>query len=212
MFATLFLTAVLLGGQASSAAGAFTVPPVALQPLGDVDSSVVARLAERLQIFFGTTVTVLPAAPLPQSAWYEPRHRYRADKLVTFLDRTTSRDIAHVIGITSRDISVANGRIPDWGVFGVAKLSGRPGLVSTFRLRANGASDERFQARLDHVAAHELGHSFGLPHCPHRGCLMQDAEGSIGPVDRSTGGLCGECVRRLAEALRAVAPTLTVTK
>lgn len=58
-------------------------------------------------------MTVFPAAPLPDSAWYEPRQRYRADKLVNFLDRTTSRDIAHVMGVTSRDISVTNGRIPD---------------------------------------------------------------------------------------------------
>jgi archaemetzincin len=203
MFATLFLSATLLGGYASSGVGTFTVPPVALQPLGDVDSGVVVRLAERLQVFFGTTVRVLPAAPLPDSAWYEPRRRYRADKLVSFLDRTTSRDIAHVIGVTSRDISVTNGHVPDWGVFGVAALSGRPCLVSTFRLRANGASDERFQDRLDRVAAHELGRSFGLPHCPNRGCLMQDAQGSIKPVDLSTGGLCGDCVKRLAEALRS---------
>jgi archaemetzincin len=202
MCATLVLSVVLLGGYAAPGIGAFRVPPVALQPLGDVDADVVARLAESLRARFGTVVTVLPAAPLPGSAWYEPRQRYRADRLVSFLDRTTSRDIAHVIGVTSRDISVTNGRFPDWGVFGVAELSGRPGIVSTFRLRAGGASDGRAQDRLDRVAAHELGHSFGLPHCPNRGCLMQDAEGRMSPVDLSTGRLCDECVRRLTEALR----------
>ena len=214
MCATLFLSALLLGGYSSVGGAAFTVPAVALQPLGGVDPDVVARLAESLKAFYGTAVTVLPAEPLPAAAFYPPRGRYRADRIVAFLDRTTSRDVAHVIGVTSEDISVTNGRFPDWGVLGVAALSGRPGIVSTFRLRAGGASDELLQARLDRVAAHELGHSFGLPHCPHRGCLMQDAEGSIRPVDLSTGRLCDECFRRLALALRpaseaAVPPTAT---
>lgn len=202
MFAALFLTASLLTGSAGDGVGLLVVPPLALQPLGDVDPAVVARLADHLHAFFGTTVSVLPAAPLPESAWYAPRHRYRADKIVDFLNRTTSRDVAHVLGVTSADISVTNGRFSDWGVFGVAALSGRPGVVSTFRLHANGASEERFEARLDTVAAHELGHALGLPHCTHSGCLMQDVEGSIRPVDDSTGGLCASCVKRLTEALR----------
>lgn len=52
MFATLFLSATLLGGYASSGVGTFTVPPVTLQPLGDVDSGVVVRLAGALAGLF----------------------------------------------------------------------------------------------------------------------------------------------------------------
>src|SRR6266849_2634862 len=124
MFATLFLTATVFTATAAADVRPPAVPPVALQPLGDVEPGIVERLAGRLHDLFGTTVTVLPAASLPESAWYAPRRRYRADKIVDFLDRTTSRDIAHVIGVTSRDISVTKGAFPDWGVFGVAELSG----------------------------------------------------------------------------------------
>lgn len=146
-------------------------------------------------------MVIFPAQPLPPFAYYSPRRRYRADRLLEYLDHSTSPAFQHVIGVTSQNISVTNGKIYDWGIFGVAELSGRPGIVSTFRLRANGVTPSRFEARLDHVADHELGHSLGLEHCPEPGCLMQDAAGSIRPVDHSTGRLCPMCLRRLGEIL-----------
>jgi archaemetzincin len=103
--------------------------------------------------------------------------------------------------VTSRDISVPKGEIADWGVIGVARLGGRPGIVSTYRLRVGGASDALFSARLDRVAAHELGHTLGLPHCDAPLCLMNDAHGHLRSIDVST-GLCARCVRALAERTR----------
>lgn len=176
-------------------------PEVALQPLGEVNERVVQDLARNLSTFFGLNVRVLPRDPLPESAYYAPRRRYRAEDLVAFLDRTTPAVIPHVLGVTARDISAPKGAVADWGVFGVAKLGGRPGVVSTYRLRAGDVSESVFETRLGRVAAHELAHSLGVAHCEMPHCLMNDAGGSIRSVDAAT-GFCEKCARALAEKLR----------
>jgi archaemetzincin len=166
-----------------------------------VDPSVLATVATRIRSLLSTEVAILPPRSLPDSAYYPPRHRYRGDDLLAFLDRATPSGYSRVIGITAKDISVTRGEIPDWGVFGVARLSGRPGVVSTFRLGAGAAPAPVLEARLEKVVVHELGHTFGLRHCTSPGCVMRDAEGSIRPVDSSTGKLCPSCASRLDEIL-----------
>ena len=181
--------------------GQVASPVVALQPFGALDPVVLATVADHVRSLLAADVAILPPRPLPDSAYYAPRHRYRGDDLLAFLDRATPPGYSRVIGITDRDISVTNGPVYDWGVFGVARLSGRPGVVSTFRLGATSVPVPLLRTRLEKVVVHELGHTFGLPHCSSAGCVMRDAEGSIRPVDSSTGRLCPSCATRLAELL-----------
>lgn len=200
------LTSCILAVTLSSRPSIPASPGVALQPLGEVSERVVQDLARNLSTFFGLKVTVLPMRPLPESAYYAPRRRYRAEDLVAFLDRTTAPAVPHVVGVTARDISAPKGPFVDWGVFGVAKLGGRPAVISTHRLhaghlRAGDVSESVFETRLGRVAAHELAHTLGLAHCPTPRCLMNDAEGSIRSVDSAT-GFCEKCARALAEKIR----------
>jgi archaemetzincin len=43
---------------------------------------------------------------------------------------------------------------------------------------------------------HEIGHTLGLPHCPVKGCLMEDAEGAVATTDGEH-DLCPACRARL---------------
>ena len=166
---------------------------IAIQPLGKVDSERMAVVKAGLEQTYGVAVTTLPAVPLAQAAWYAPRQRYRADKLLDQL--AGHRPAVHriVIGLTASDISVSKDEHEDWGIFGLGQIDGNVCVVSTFRLGARGANEAKLRERLRKIAIHEVGHVMGLEHCPANGCVMADAEGSIATVDAANGAFCTQC-------------------
>lgn len=181
-------------------APAIAQPSVAIQPLGPVKATDLDRVKAGIQALYAVDVEVLPEKPLPKAAYFAPRDRYKADKLLDVLAADTPAKFTKVIGLTVRDISTKKGKIDDWGIFGLGALGDRPCVVSTFRLRAGKATDEVFLARLVKVVNHELGHTFGLDHCPEAGCFMQDAGGKIATVDGEGGKPCAACAARLPVA------------
>ncbi|MCW1921025.1 hypothetical protein OKA05_00570 [Luteolibacter arcticus] len=166
---------------------------IALQPLGPVKAERIAVVKRGLEEAFGVKVALLENRPLPKSAWYAPRSRYRADDLLEHLKEIVPAKHPVVIGITEKDISTTKDEHVDWGIFGLGELDGRSCIVSTFRLGARGADEAKLRDRLRKVAIHEIGHVTGLPHCPQATCVMQDAEASIETVDRETGIFCEPC-------------------
>lgn len=166
---------------------------IAIQPLGIVKEERLEVAKKGLEEAFGLKVEILETKPLPKEAWYAPRSRYRADKLLTFLSDTTEAKIQIVVGITAKDISTTKEEHEDWGIFGLGELGGRVCVVSTFRLGARGADENKLRDRLRKVAIHEAGHVMGMDHCPNQGCVMQDAESSIATVDMETGEFCDDC-------------------
>jgi archaemetzincin len=176
---------------------------VALQPLGKVSPEDVQLARAAVAEFWGAEVEVLPAQPLPSSAWYEPRHRYRAERLIDWLESLMVRQADRVVGLTGSDISIAKGSYPDWGIFGIGELGGRACVVSTYRLGKGGGA-RLSKARLVKVLNHEMGHTFGLDHCTTPHCLMGDAQGTISTVDAEPGELCPVCRERVrSQGLKA---------
>jgi archaemetzincin len=177
----------------TSAALCVAAPVIAIQPLGPVSAERLAMVKKGLETAYGVEAEILETKPLPKEAWYEPRSRYRAEKLLTFLEDKTPEKYQIVIGLTAKDISTTKEEHEDWGIFGLGELDGRVCVVSTFRLGARGADEAKLRDRLRNVAVHEVGHVMALEHCPINGCVMQDAESSIETVDRESGEFCDEC-------------------
>lgn len=198
----LALLAVALAGGTEASADRFTSerPRVCLVPLGDYERPLVPVLARGIEHLFGLEVAVLDARRLPRTAWYAPRRRYRAEKLLSFLDAEvvprSGCDL--VMGFTGVDISTSKGHHVDWGILGLAWVGGPSSVVSTYRL-GRGVTRAAKARRAVKVANHELGHALGLDHHDVEGCLMEDAGGTVKTVDRETGLLCEESRRELEQ-------------
>ncbi|MEI7500165.1 MAG: Zn-dependent protease, partial [Bacteroidota bacterium] len=163
---------------------------IVIQPFEDIPPSYVSYVYKHLSMIIPGIIIKAPI-PLPKSAFYAPRNRYRADSLIEFLDRNTPAGQA-TIGLTILDISCTDARSPDWGVFGYSYCPGKACIASSYRLRGTDKIDQLFK-----VAIHELGHTQGILHCPDKHCFMQDAEGRNTTINET--GFCKECKRKLID-------------
>jgi archaemetzincin len=200
--AALFGALVVGGAQAAEPS-----PPrrVYVQPLGSgMPTTELAFIRTSLLSFYDVEVVVLERAALPQSAFYAPRKRYRAERLLETLDRIVPKDGYRILGVTDVDISTTKGAYADWGVMGLGSMDGRTCVLSSFRCRRAAKNREHATIRMGKTAVHELGHTFGLPHCPNRGCLMEDGHGTVFTSDREY-DLCSDSRLRLIETGHALA-------
>jgi archaemetzincin len=176
---------------------------LALQPLGrGLHADAITTVRRALAAFYQLELRVLPRVELPRSAYYPPRRRYRAERLLTFLERNGPKDADRILGLTAVDISTSKGKHYDWGILGLATIGGRTSVLSSFRCKRGTTTEAQVRARLGKVAVHEVGHTLGLQHCPTHGCLMEDARGTVTTTDREY-DLCGRCRQRLAKWGRA---------
>jgi archaemetzincin len=178
-----------------------------IQPLGkELPDADVAIVVTALTEFYGLGVRILPRVDHPQEAWYAPRRRWRAEKLLDFLAPRLPADGFRVLGLTASDISTTKGKIYDWGVLGLGSLDGAAGVISSFRAHKGAKNAQHARERLAKVAVHEIGHTQGLDHCPTVGCLMEDAEGKVATCDREY-DLCPACRAKLIQSGHALAKT-----
>lgn len=152
---------------------------------------------QSLAYFFANEVVVLPPKDLPTEAYYPPRRRYRADKILDRMVSETPEDAQVMVGLTTVDISTTKGEYEDWGILGLATVSGRECVISRFRAARGAKSDLHTRQRLAKVVVHEIGHTLGLPHCPEYGCLMEDGKGSVLTTDHEL-DFCSSCRKAVA--------------
>jgi len=169
---------------------------IALQPIGSVDRNAVAFLEEQLGSVFGA-VEVRPATEVPAKAFDPERGQREGSSLLRALPLPEIGEADALLGVIDEDIFVADLNF----IFGLAY--GRRAIISLTRLRQEfrGLSPDPalFRERAKKEAVHELGHVFGLLHCPDQWCVMHFSN-SIDETDLKGWRFCGRCRELLKDS------------
>ncbi|HLO43854.1 MAG TPA: hypothetical protein VK175_05930 [Leadbetterella sp.] len=143
---------------------------VVVQPFEDFSPKMTSVVYEKLKTIH-KTVILKSSIKLPESAYYKPRNRFKAQKILDYFSKKAHSDTV-TIGLTNRDISITKANNQDSGIMGLGFCPGSSCVVSTFRLRKKNLKEQFIKLSL-----HELGHTQGLPHCENLTCYMRDAKG-----------------------------------
>ncbi len=178
--------------------------PVVLVPLGSANRRVVSVLRSSLHPVLGGSVVVSDADVRLEPFLDEQRLQYNSTSIITHLDSRypalAGRNGEHTIllGVAAEDLCIPILTF----VFGEAQLNGRVGVVSYHRLQNEmyglPADADLLHARLAKEALHELGHLFGLVHCPSYECVMHIST-YVEDIDGKGTGYCRECRKRVGE-------------
>lgn len=131
---------------------------------------------------------------------YDPvRQQYQAQVLLQMLVQPPPSPSVKRLGLTHVDLF-----LPVFThLFGYAQLEGPVGLVSLYRLRPEFSGDEPapevLVERVVRELLHELGHTFGLRHCPVPWCVMNPSR-LPEEVDLKDDAYCDPCLRAVPVA------------
>jgi len=146
-------------------------------------------------------ISLAPPIPDIGEAVNTARGQYHSTRILAILESQVNLSaFKKILGITSVDLYNPSPKADGEGfVFGEARLGGRSGLVSTFRLNAEPPTSLVFNSRVEKEVVHELGHMIGLEHCPSLTCVMHKSE-NVNDTDAKSNGYCGSC-RNILEGL-----------
>jgi archaemetzincin len=174
-----------------------------LVPIGSVESSVLKILDTELEKTFNCRVERYEKMPLPQDAFNPRRNQYFCPHILNTLRSFMELDHEEekVLGIADVDLYVHGLNF----VFGQAELGGYFAVISLSRLRQSyyGLLEDKkiFKERAIKEAVHELGHVFGLEHCPDSACVMYFSN-SLDDTDRKGASFCPRCKEILKKMTR----------
>ncbi|MGA2147608.1 MAG: archaemetzincin family Zn-dependent metalloprotease [Bryobacteraceae bacterium] len=149
------------------------------------------ELAAALARVFRVPCRIAQAGTDVRFARDQHRGQFYSTAILDQLERTIDNG-ARVLGVGACDLYVPVLTF----VFGEARLDGNCAVVSTARLAEEfyglPARPALLRQRLLKEAVHELGHTFGLRHCPDWRCVMTSSH-AVERLDVKTAEFCAKC-------------------
>ena len=133
----------------------------------------------------------------PGDSFDARRQQHSSTRILKWLIESRPKHATKVAGITDVDLFIPILTF----VYGEAQLGGTAAVVSTARLLPDNGfrpTPGLLTSRLVKECVHELGHTFGLLHCPLPTCVMARSVNLV-QVDAKGPELCHDCKTRYAE-------------
>lgn len=171
-------------------------PPIYLAFLNGYEPPWQDVVAGGVREALARSVRTMPVRVDLTPAYAREREQYHATLILAALLRHVPEPGARILGITPFDLYIPVLTF----VFGQSQLDGTGAVVSTHRLRPEYYGlppDEGLTVeRTIKEAVHELGHAFGLVHCPEYDCVMH-ASTYVEDVDLKGAAYCDGCLEEL---------------
>ena len=169
---------------------------ISLVAIGQVDRALLETLAEGLTRRLRVACSIQPEGLEVEFAYNALRRQYHSTEILGRLLEQPPGENWKVLGVTEVDLYIPVLTF----VFGEAQVSDGGAVVSAHRLRQESyglpADLELLRERLLKEALHELGHTYGLCHCPDHTCVMS-ASNSVERIDLKQAEFCAVCAQAL---------------
>lgn len=165
--------------------------------VGAVPFEAVTGIGQAVEQYLRCAVALDDRTLDPSFAFNAARGQYWSTEILRTLEGFLPPGKDRVLGIAEADLFIPVLTF----VFGEAFLNGIPALVSLHRLHTSfyGLPEDPalLMKRAQTEAVHELGHTFGLVHCPDYACVMHVSR-VADEIDLKSPGFCSACAARLA--------------
>lgn len=169
---------------------------ISLMPVGQVDHALLEPLAEALTRRLNVACSIQPEGLEAEFAFNPMRRQYHSTEILKKILQRPQGKTWKVLGVTEMDLYIPVLTF----VFGEAQLSDGGAVVSAHRLRQEfygmPTDPELLRERLLKESLHELGHTYGLRHCPDYSCVMSASNG-VERIDLKRAEFCPACAQAL---------------
>ncbi len=175
-------------------------------PLGDLADDILVTIDRGVRRIFGLEVRRVSTEQTPGYAYDTTRAQYSSELILRNITKHCPKEALRLLAVTDVDLFIPMLTF----VYGQAQLNGKVSVVSTARMHQEFYTLARNRplalCRVHKESVHELGHTFGLTHCPLPSCPMSIATG-VDQLDAKGDALCSGCVHLLRDALAGIPRT-----
>ncbi|MGA2982238.1 MAG: archaemetzincin family Zn-dependent metalloprotease [Terriglobia bacterium] len=163
-------------------------------PVGRVDRALLEPLAEDLTRCLRVACSIQPDGLEAEFAFNPLRRQYHSTEILKKILQRPASEAWKVLGVTEMDLYIPVLTF----VFGEAQLADGGAVVSAHRLHQEfygmPTDPGLLHERLLKESLHELGHTYGLRHCPDYSCVMSSSN-AVERIDLKRAEFCPQCAQ-----------------